>query len=134
MFNTGTIKAIILGILFLFSLFFPSIITPSKPLLQIILVPLIFPSVVLPIFSRIRFRTSGVRPLNWNDNPLDLKNDLSMDHFFAYFFMTQGIANQVGSYINFDTLSKFGFMMFSFGLGLLISIYITFKVVKVQSD
>lgn len=128
--RTGKIKAIILGILALPNLLMP-IGATGKQGLAMILMPLIFGSISIPIIAKFNSGLGReiIKP-TWNDNPLTMKRPLSFFHFGSFFFLTVGLSILVGTGIKFQTLSFFGLTAISFGLGILIGIWLTLKWTK----
>lgn len=128
--RTGKIKAIILGILALPNLLMPIGATGQQGL-AMILMPLIFGSIAIPLIARLNAGLGReiIKP-TWNDNPLTMKRPLSFFHFGSFFFLTVGLSMLVGTGIKFQTLSFFGLTAISFGLGILIGIWLTLKWTK----
>jgi hypothetical protein len=128
--RTGKIKAIILGILALPNLLMPIGATGQQEL-AMILTPLIFGSIAIPLIAKFNAGLGReiVKP-TWNDNPLTMKRPLSLFHFGSFFFLTVGLSMLVGTGIKFQTLSFFGLTAISFGLGILIGIWLTLKWIK----
>ena len=131
--KTGKIKAIILGLLFLPNLLAP-IGAQSKglPIVMAVLMPLIFGSIAIPFIAKINAAIFGqvIAKPNWNDNPLTLTRPLTFFHFGAYFCLTAGLSMLIGTGIKFQTFSNFGLTSVSFGLGILIGIWLTLKWTK----
>jgi hypothetical protein len=129
--KTGKIKAVILGLLALPNLFMPIGATGEQGLVMI-LMPLIFGSIAIPLIAKFNGVVPGreiIKP-TWNDNPLTLKRPLSFYHFGAFFFLAVGLSMLLGAAIKFQTLSFFGLTAISFGLGILIGIWLTLKTTK----
>jgi len=129
--KTGKIKAIVLGILALPNLLMPIGATGPKGFMMI-LVPLIFGAIAIPLIMKFNNAASGqeiVKP-TWNDNPFVLKRPLSLFHFGSFFFLAVGISMLLGAGIRYQTLNSFGLIAVSFGLGILIGIWLTLKWVK----
>lgn len=129
--KTGKIKAIILGLLALPNLLMPIGATGQQGLVMI-LMPLIFGSIAIPLIAKFNGAVLGreiIKP-NWNDNPLTLKRPLTFFHFGSFFFLTVGLSMLLGTAIKFQTLSFFGLTAISFGLGILIGIWLTLKTTK----
>lgn len=130
--KTGKIKAIILGLLAI-----PNLIMPMGAIgeqqLSMILMPLIFGSIVVPLIAKFNSVVLGAQIIkpSWNDNPLTLKRHLSFFHFGAFFFLTVGLSMVLGTLIKFQTLNFFGLFTISFGLGILIGISLSLKWMKV---
>ncbi len=129
--KTGKIKAVILGLLALPNLLIP-IGATGKFELVMILMPLFFGSIAIPLIAKFNGAVLGreiIKP-TWNDNPLMLYRPLSFFHFGAFFFITVGLSLLLGSAIKFQTLSFFALPVISFGLGILIGIWLTLKWTK----
>ena len=128
--KTGKIKAIILGLLALPNLLMPIGATGQQGLVMI-LMPLIFGSIAIPLIAKFNSGLGReiIKP-TWNDNPLTLKRPLSFFHFGSFFFLTVGLSMLLGTGIKFQTLSFFGLTAISFGLGILIGIWLTLKWTK----
>jgi hypothetical protein len=127
----GKIKAIILGLLALPNLLMPIGATGEQGLFMI-LMPLIFGSIAIPLIAKFNGAFLGreiIKP-TWNDNPLTIKRPLSFFHFGAFFFITVGLSILLGTAIKFQTFSFFGLTAISFGLGILIGICLTLKWTK----
>jgi len=132
--KTGKIKAIILGLLALPNLLMP-IAQQGQERFAMILMPLIFGSFAIPLiakFNGVIFGRELTKP-TWNDNPLTLKRPLSFFHFCSFFFLTVGLSMLVGTGIKFQTLSYLGLTSISFGLGILIGIWLTLKLTKARA-
>jgi len=129
--KTGKVKAIILGLLALPNLLMPiGAVGPKN--LAMILMTLIFGSIAIPLIAKFNGVVLGreiVKP-TWNDNPLTLKRPLSFFHFGAFFFLIVGISMIIGTGIKFQTFNFFGLTMISFGVGILIGIWLTLKWTK----
>ena len=128
--KTGKIKAIILGLLALPNLLMPIGETGQQGLVMI-LMPLIFGSIAIPLIAK--FNAGLGREIlkpTWNDNPLTLKRPLSFFYFSSFFFLTVGLSMLVGTGIKFQTLHFFGLTAISFGLGILLGIWLTLKWTK----
>lgn len=125
--RTGKIKAIILGLLALPNLFMPIGATGQQGL-AMILMPLIFGSIAIPLITKFNSGLGReiIKP-TWNDNPLAMNRPLSFFHFASFFFLTIGLSMLVGTGIKFQTLSFFGLTSISFGLGIFIGIWLTLK-------
>ena len=129
--KTGIIKAILLLLLSI-----PNMITPYEyptkiGILTSLLIPLFF-SIIATSFiikRKLGLRIQEVKPPHWNDNPVKNKSFLSLSHFGGYLFLSIGLAILLGSFIKFQNLNEFGLMSFAFGLGIIIGIKLTFKVV-----
>jgi hypothetical protein len=129
--KTGKIKAIVLGVLAIPNMFVPLRETGEQEV-SMILMPLIFGSFAIPLiakFNRVVLSFELVKP-TWNDNPLNLKRPLSFFHFGSFFFMIIGLSMLVGTGIKFHTLSFLALFTISFGLGILIGIWLTLKWTK----
>jgi hypothetical protein len=129
--KTGKVKAIILGLLALPNLLMPiGAVEPKN--LAMILMTLIFGSIAIPLIAKFNGVVLGreiVKP-TWNDNPLTFKRPLSIFHFGAFFFLIVGISMIIGTGIKFQTFNFFGLTMISFGVGILIGIWLTLKWTK----
>lgn len=125
---TGKIKMIILGILLIPNLIFPS---PSGPELGIgsLIIPLIFGTLVIPILSKINSAIFGqiIEQPNWNDNPLNLMRPLRFFQFMSGFFLVTGTSMVIGTAIKFQSLNNFGFSSIFFGLGFFFGIKLSVK-------
>ncbi|MCL2247001.1 MAG: hypothetical protein FWC10_07815 [Lentimicrobiaceae bacterium] len=125
--RTGKIKAIVLGLSALPNLLMP-IGAIGQQGLMMILMPLIFGSIVTPLLVRSR-KDEIVKP-TWNDNPLVMKRPLASFQFGAFFFLIVGISMLLGTGIKFQALNFFGLTSVSFGIGILIGIWLTLKRAK----
>jgi len=131
--KTGKIKAIILGLLALSNLLLP-IENQEQPGLAMILISLVFGSIAIPLIAKFNESVLSreiIKP-SWNDNPLTLKRPLSFFHFGSFFFLTVGLSVTLGTGIKFQTLSYYGLTSTSFGLGILIGIWLTLKWSKTK--
>jgi hypothetical protein len=131
--KTGKIKAVILGILALPNLFMPIGVTGQQGLVMI-LMSLIFGSIATPLIAKFNGVVLGreiIKP-TWNDNPFYMKRPLSIFHFGSFFFLTVGLSLILGTVIKFQSLSYFGLTSMSFGLGMLIGIWLTLKLTKLK--
>lgn len=129
--KTGKIKAVIIGLLALPNLLMPIGVT-GKQGFMMILVPLIFGCIVIPLITKFNGAVLGreiIKP-TWNDNPLTLKRPLSFIHFSSFFFITIGVSMLLGSAVKFQIFSFLGLTSISFGLGILIGIWLTLKWAK----
>lgn len=132
--KTGKIKAIVLGLLALPNLLMPIGATGEQGLFMI-LMPLVFGSIAIPLITKFNEALFGreIRKPTWNDNPLTLKRPLSFFHFGAFFFLTIGLSILIGTGIKFQTLNFIGLTTMSFGLGILIGIWLTLKWTKAKT-
>jgi hypothetical protein len=124
--KTGKIKAIVLGLLALPNLLLPIGVQGQQGFMMILL-PLIFGSFAIPLITRFNVIILGreiIKP-SWNDNPLTLKRPLTFFHFGSFFFITIGISTLIGTGIKFHLLNFFGLSSISFGLGILLGIWLT---------
>lgn len=128
--KTGKVKAIILGLLALPNLLMPIGATGQQGI-AMILMSLIFGSIAIPLIAKFNagLRRKIVKP-TWNDNPLTMKQPLSFFHFGSFFFLTVGLSMLLGTAIKFQTVSFLGLTAISFGLGILIGIWLTLKTTK----
>ena len=130
--RTGKIKAIFLIVFSLPNLVAPIGANPQQGLVILILMPLIFGSIVIPLISKFNNALLGqeIAKPNWNDNPLIFKRLLSFFYFGAFFFLTVGLSMLIGTAIKFQTISQFGLTSISFGIGILIGINLTLIWIK----
>jgi len=131
--KTGKTKAIILGLLALPNLLLP-VAQQGQEGSTMIVMPLIFGSLGIPLiakFNGVMFRLELTKP-TWNDNPLTMKRPLSFFHFGSFFFLAVGLSILIGTGINSQTLSFLGLTSISFGLGILIGIWLTLKWTKAR--
>ena len=105
---------------------------PFKPLDQSdIASAFIFPSIsaiILPslmVLIRASTYTNMSKP-KWNDNPFT--NRLAFAQFFAYLFIVAGFAMIIGSLIKIQIFNSVGFIAFSFGIGILLSILLALYI------
>lgn len=129
--RTGKIKAIILGLLALPNFLFP-VGAQEQQGLAMILMPLIFGSIAIPLITKFNgaFLRGEITKPTWNDNPLTLTRPLSFFHFGSFFFLTVGLSILLGTGIKFQMLNFLGLTSISFGLGILIGIWLTVKWTK----
>jgi hypothetical protein len=126
--KTGKIKAIILGLIGLPNLFVP-VVSQGQERLSMVLVPLVFGSLAIPLIAKFNekvLKRELTKP-TWNDNPLNLRRPLSFFHYAAFFFMTVGLSMIIGTAIGHQDLSYLGLTSVSFGLGILMGIWLTLK-------
>lgn len=126
--RTGKIKAILLAVFSLPNLLIPIGANPHQGFV-LILMPFLFGSVMIPLISIVNKAVLGraITKPHWNDNPLTRKRPLSSFHFGAYFFLSIGLSIVIGTAIRFQTFSQLGLTSVSFGLGILIGIYLSLK-------
>jgi hypothetical protein len=125
--RTGKAKALVLALLAIPNLVSPIREHPSVGLVMI-LMPLIFMSVALPLIVKFNAALGAeVAKPNWNDNPLTIKRPLAMFDFFAYFFVIVGLSLLIGAGIKFRTLSPSALSAISAGFGAFIGIRLTLK-------
>jgi len=131
--KTGKIKAIILLLIAILNLVMPFGATGEKDLATI-LMPLIFGSVILPLIAKFNEVVLGreiIKP-NWNDNPFDIKLPLSFFYFGSLLLIAVGLSMILGTGIKYRMLNFFGFTPISFGIGILIGIWLTLKWAKAK--
>jgi hypothetical protein len=132
--RTGKIKAVILGLLFL-----PNIIMPNEPYmmslrLHMILGPLIFGLLAIPLISKMNSIIFGqviARP-HWNESPITMKKPLTFFHFAAYFMLVVGLSVILGTLVKYHELNSMGFLAISFGVGIIGGIFLTLKLNKIE--
>jgi hypothetical protein len=131
--KTGKIKAIILGFLALPNLLMPIGVQGQQNFLMI-LMPLFFGSIAIPLIVKFNKAAIGqeITKPTWNDNPLTLKSPITFFHFGAFFFLIIGLSMIIGTGIKFRTLSFLGLTSISFGIGILIGIWVTLKWTKTK--
>lgn len=131
--RTGKIKAIVLGVFALLNLLMPIGATGQQGL-ETILMPLIFGSLVTPLIAKYNGKISGreITKPTWNDSPFNWKRPLSLFHFGSFFFMTIGLSMLIGTGIKFQSLNFFGLTSISFGLGILIGIWLSLRWMKLK--
>lgn len=129
--KTGKIKTVILVIIAILSLLIPVCETEEEGI-ELILIPLVFGSIAIPLILRFNRAVLGleITKPTWNDNPLALKRPLGFFHFGSLFFLTVGLSIILGTAIKFHTLCFFGLTAISFGIGILIGIWLTLKMIK----
>ncbi len=129
--TTGKIKAILLVIVALPNLFAPMAVPVEQDLIMAVF-PLIVGSLAIPLIAKLNaaFRGKEIVQPTWNDNPLDRKRTLDFFHFASYFFIAVGLSVLIGSAIKYQMFNLLGLTVISFGLGMLIGIWVTLKLMK----
>ena len=127
----GNIKAIILAGFFLLSLISGPLDSRALQITDII-IPLIGLGLMIPLQMKIgkTFMGFEIAKPNWNDNPFIVKKPLRFMQFGAYFFISAGLSELIGTLIRFHHLGGFAFVGISGGIGILIGIRFTLKWVK----
>lgn len=130
--KTGIIKAVILGLLFLPNIITPIGAQPDFDFFTILVPPLIFGIVAMPLILKISAAIFGlvIEKPNWNDNPLSFKKPLRFFHFGAFFFLTTGLSMLIGTLVKFQQFNAFGLTTVSFGIGILLGIQLLLKITK----
>jgi hypothetical protein len=126
--KTGKIKTIILGILFLPNLIFPSSSGPEFGIGTLIM-PLIFGTLAIPFLTKINSAIFGqiIEQPDWNDNPLNFKRPLRFFQFMAVFFLVTGASTIIGTAIKFQSLYDFGLISIFLGIGIFFGIRFSVK-------
>jgi len=127
--TTGNIKAAIVAVCVFLNLIAPVYVQPQQGLILTVIMPLLFGSIAIPLITKSTNSIQIVKP-TWNDNPLIFKKPLSLFHFGVYFFIAIGVSVVVGAGIKYRALSHIGLMSVSYGLGILIGIYLALLSVK----
>tara|TARA_B100001250_G_C19085303_1_gene480281 strand:- start:37 stop:453 length:417 start_codon:yes stop_codon:yes gene_type:complete len=128
--KTGFVKAILLLLLSLPNMIAPYEYPSQFGVMTSLLMPLLFGLIATYFFlkNKLGSKIKEIKPPHWNDNPLKNKSVLSISHFGGYFFSAIGLAMLLGSFIKFKNINEFGLMSLAFGLGIILSIKLTFKV------
>ena len=128
--KTGKIKAIVLVLIGLPNLLFPIGIQSEES--EMIIIPLIFGSIAIPIISKFNnvFLGKEIIKPNWNDNPITLKYPLVFFQFGAFFFLTIGLSMLIGTGIKYQILNFQAVTIISFGIGILVGIWLSIKGLK----
>jgi hypothetical protein len=130
--RTGKIKAIILGVLFIINIIMPTESYVSGIPIHMILGPLIFGLIAIPIITivnRALFSQLISNP-SWNDNPITTKHPLRFFHFAAFFFLVTGLGTISGTALKFQQFNVIGLTVIFFGLGILGGIFLTIRLTK----
>ena len=127
--TSAKIKTAIVAACALLNLIAPAYGRPQKGLILVIIMPLLFGSIAIPLITKSTNSIQIVKP-TWNDNPLIFKKPLSLFHFGAYLFIAIGMSVMVGAGIKYRMLSHIGLMSVLYGLGIFIGIYLTLLSTK----
>jgi hypothetical protein len=126
--NTGKIKAALLLVIFIICIIMPLDIALHGEGTTISIIGFIFGSVAVPLITRINakaLKQEIVKP-DWNANPFNLKLPLNFYLFGGFFFLIAGLGWIIGSAIRLHPLNDFGLFNITFGIGLLIGVFITY--------
>jgi hypothetical protein len=126
--TTGKIKAIVIGLLAVMSLLSPMKV-PGR--LETALAPLIIGIIMIPIIAKFNqfFLNKEIIKPTWNDNPFVMKRPLIMFHTFSIFFLVSGLSMVIGTGIKYQELNILGLTSVSFGIGLIIGIWLTLRLI-----
>jgi hypothetical protein len=122
--TTGKIKAIVIGLLAVMSLFNPLRVNGR---LETALAPFIIGIIMIPLiakFNQFFLNKEIVKPI-WNDNPFVMKRPLIMFHTFSIFFLVSGLSMVIGTGVKYQELNVLGLTAISFGLGMILGIRLT---------
>lgn len=127
--RTGKIKAIILGLCSLPNLILPIPGNNEIGYAWIILTPLLFGCIGIPLIIRMNkpFSQKNIHKPSWNDSLLKNFNSITFLHFGGYFMLVVGLSIIIGSAFKFHILHHFGLSSISFGVGILIGIRLALK-------
>lgn len=128
---TGKIKALIIVVMSIYSLLFPTIYTGFKgPVMFII--PFLFGIIITPVVARLNMMVAVkeiVKP-SWNDNPIRISKPLTFFQFVAFYFLVTGLGTLIGSAIRYGILNYLALTTMSFGLGIIVGIWVTLLIEK----
>jgi hypothetical protein len=129
--RTAKIKAAFLALVAL-----PNLIYPMPGLgefdIMMIIMPFIVCCIFLPMFAKASkvFFKGELNVPTMNDNPFQLKRPLSFLHLASLFFAVVGLSMFLGTILKFGGINYYGLMSASYGLGMLLSIWLVLRFKK----
>lgn len=124
--RTGKLKTLFIVLVSIPNLFIPTQLEMTNSYLSSILIPLLFGSISIPLFTKMN-QAINAGPLvapKWND-PLKGANRMVFNQFAAFFMIGIGISMLIGQIIQFGHFYKLAIISVSFGIGMLIGTRLT---------
>jgi hypothetical protein len=130
--TTGKIKASIVGACAFLCLVSPLQVGGG---VETSIAPFFVGILMIPAISKFNqfFLNKEIVKPSWNDNLFNMNRPLIMFHTFSYFFLAVGTCMALSTGIWYQELNVLGLTAFSFGLGSLLGIQLTLKLISTKT-